>query len=124
MMNESVISGWGYKMGVRLHEESPDNSYISVMLETGVIGFACMALFVSAVLVRLVGLYLVGDPYAVVLMATCFGQLANCLTSDIYTFWITMPVVFLLLGLVVQPRHQVVSSTIENKAQDLNEVSQ
>lgn len=115
MMNESVISGWGYKMGVRLHEESPDNSYISVMLETGIFGFACMALFVSAVLVRLVGLYLVGDPYAVVLIATCFGQLANCLTSDIYTFWITMPVVFLLLGLVVQNRPQGVASPTDAK---------
>lgn len=118
MMNHSVISGWGYKMGVRLHEESPDNSYISVMLETGICGFACMALFVSAVLVRLVGLYLVGDPYAVVLIATCFGQLANCLTSDIYTFWITMPVVFLLLGLVLQPRRQVVSSLRHVEAKD------
>ena len=110
MMNDSIVSGWGYKMGVRLHEESPDNSYISVMLETGIVGFTCMALFVCAVLVRLVGLYLVGDPYAAVLIATCLGQLANCLTSDIYTFWITMPVVFLLLGLVLQPRGPVVSS--------------
>ena len=118
MMNHSVLSGWGYKMGVRLHEESPDNSYISVMLETGVFGFACMALFVCAVLARLVGLYLVGDPYAVVLIATCFGQLANCLTSDIYTFWITMPVVFLLLGLVTQPRAPVLSSLVDDQKRD------
>lgn len=110
MMNDSVVSGWGYKMGVRLHEESPDNSYISVMLETGVFGFAGMMLFVCAVLFRLIGLYLTGDPYAVVMIATCLGQLANCLTSDIYTFWITMPVVFLLLGLVVQPRRALENS--------------
>ena len=116
MMNHSVLSGWGYKMGVRLHEESPDNSYISVMLETGIFGFACMALFVCAVLVRLVGLYLVDDPYAVVLIATCFGQLANCLTSDIYTFWITMPVVFLLLGLVLQPRGLSVPRNRDSKS--------
>lgn len=102
MMNEKAITGWGYKMGVRLHEESPDNSYISVMLETGVFGFLCMSMFVMASFYRLFCRYFAGDPYAIVLIPVCAGQLANCMTSDIYTFWITMPVVFMLLGLVTQ----------------------
>ena len=107
MMSDSILLGAGYKMGVRMHEESPDNSYLSVMLETGVIGFACMSLFVVSVLYRLILLYFAGDPYAVVMIPVCCGQLANCLTSDIYTFWITMPIVFLLLGLCTQPRTQL-----------------
>ena len=49
MMNEKVLTGWGYKMGVRLHEESPDNSYLSVMLETGAFGFLCMSVFVLSI---------------------------------------------------------------------------
>lgn len=102
MMNEKAITGWGYKMGVRLHEESPDNSYISVMLETGVFGFLCMSMFVMAGFYRLFCRYYARDPYAIVLIPVCAGQLANCMTSDIYTFWITMPVVFMLLGLVTQ----------------------
>lgn len=102
MMDEKVVTGWGYKMGVRLHEESPDNSYISVMLETGVFGFLCMSMFVMANFYRLFCRYYAHDPYAIILIPVCAGQLANCMTSDIYTFWITMPVVFLLLGLVTQ----------------------
>lgn len=104
MMSESILLGAGYKMGVRMHEESPDNSYLSVMLETGFIGFFCMSLFVVSVFYRLICLYFAGDPFAVVMIPVCCGQLANCMTSDIYTFWITMPIVFLLLGLTTQPR--------------------
>jgi O-antigen ligase len=102
MMNEKILTGWGYKMGVRLHEESPDNSYLSVLLETGVLGFVCMSMFVVGVFYRLINRYFAGDPFACVLIPVCVGQLANCLTSDIYTFWITMPVVFMLLGFVTQ----------------------
>ena len=102
MMNEKAITGWGYKMGVRLHEESPDNSYISVMLETGAFGFLCMSMFVLTVLYQLGCRYYASDPYALVMIPVCCGQLANCFTSDIYTFWITQPVVFMLLGLVIQ----------------------
>lgn len=104
MMNEKTLFGWGYKMGVRLHEESPDNSYLSVMLETGAIGFTCMSFFVFGVFYRLGNLYFAGDPYSLVLIPACVGQLFNCMTSDIYTFWITMPVVFMLLGLVTQKK--------------------
>ena len=95
MMNAKTLFGWGYKMGVRLHEESPDNSYLSVMLETGAIGFTCMTFFVVGVFYRLINLYFAGDPYAIVMAPACIGQLFNCMTSDIYTFWITMPVVFM-----------------------------
>jgi len=102
MMNEKILTGWGYKMGVRLHEESPDNSYLSVLLETGALGFVCMSLFVVGVFYRLINRYFAGDPFACVMIPVCVGQLANCLTSDIYTFWITMPVVFMLLGFVTQ----------------------
>lgn len=102
MMNEKAITGWGYKMGVRLHEESPDNSYLSVMLETGAFGFLCMSMFVVTVLYQLSCRYFAGDPYALIMIPVCCGQLANCFTSDIYTFWITQPVVFMLLGLVIQ----------------------
>ena len=102
MMNQKLLTGWGYKMGVRLHEESPDNSYMSVMLETGAFGFCCMALFVVGVLTALLKLYLAHDPFALILLPAAIGQLANCMTSDIYTFWITMPVIFMLLGLVTQ----------------------
>ena len=102
MMSRSWLLGSGYKTGVRMHEDSPDNSYLSVMLETGVLGFTCMSLFVVSVLYRLVTLYLAGDKYAAVMIPVCVGQLAHCLTSDIYTFWITMPVVYLLLGFVIQ----------------------
>jgi len=100
-MDEKVATGWGYKMGVRLHEESPDNSYLSVMLETGALGFASMSLFVVSVLMLLVHRFWAGNRMALVMIGVCLGQLVNCMTSDIYTFWITMPVVFMLLGLVV-----------------------
>ncbi len=102
MMNEKAVTGWGYKMGVRIHEESPDNSYLSVMLETGAFGFVCMALFVGGVLYHLFRGYISNDNFAIILLAMCVGQLINCMTSDIYTFWITMPVVFMLLGIVSQ----------------------
>ena len=102
MMSDHWLLGSGYKTGVRMHEESPDNSYLSVMLETGVVGFTFMGLFVISVLYRLVTLYIVSDKYAAVMIPVCIGQLTHCLTSDIYTFWITMPVVYLLLGLVIQ----------------------
>ncbi len=108
MVNEKIITGWGYKMGVRIHEESPDNSYLSVMLETGILGFAAMALFVVSVLALLARRCLAGNRLALVLIGVCAGQLVNCMTSDIYTFWITMPVVFLLLGLVVQTSSRII----------------
>lgn len=102
MMNEKALTGWGYKMGVRLHEESPDNSYLSVMLETGAFGFLCMSMFVLTIFYQLICRYFASDPYALIMIPVCCGQLANCFTSDIYTFWITQPVVFMLLGLVTQ----------------------
>ncbi|MDH3716483.1 MAG: O-antigen ligase family protein [Planctomycetota bacterium] len=102
MMSKNWLLGTGYKTGVRMHEASPDNSYLSVMLETGVLGFTCLSVFVVSVLCRLVTLYLAGDPYAAVMIPVCVGQLTHGLTSDIYTFWITMPVVYLLLGFVIQ----------------------
>ena len=98
MMSDSWLLGTGYKTGVRMHEESPDNSYLSVMLETGVVGFTCMSLFVISVFYRLIGLYFGGDQFAIVLIPMCVGQLTHCLTSDVYTFWITMPVVYMFLG--------------------------
>lgn len=101
MMSESWLIGTGYKTGVRMHEESPDNSYLSVMLETGIVGFTCMSLFVVSVMYRLITLYLSGDEFAAMMIPVCIGQMTHCMTSDIYTFWITMPVVYLLLGLIV-----------------------
>ena len=101
MMSETWLLGTGYKTGVRMHEESPDNSYLSVMLETGIVGFTCMGLFVIGVLYRLGVLYLAGDKFAAVMIPVCAGQLTHCLTSDVYTFWITMPIVYLLLGCVI-----------------------
>lgn len=102
MMSDHWLLGTGYKTGVRMHEESPDNSYLSVMLETGVVGFFCMAMFVTSILYRLLVLYRCGDRFAAVMLAVCVGQLTHCLTSDVYTFWLTMPVVYLFLGLVIQ----------------------
>ncbi|MEM9410174.1 MAG: O-antigen ligase family protein, partial [Planctomycetota bacterium] len=102
MMNQKALVGWGYKMGVRLHEESPDNSYLSVLLETGAFGFICMAMFVLSNLFILGRGCFSDEPYVCVMIPVVVGQLFNCMTSDIYTFWITMPVVFMLLGIVIQ----------------------
>ena len=102
MMNEKALTGWGYKMGVRLHEESPDNSYLSVLLETGAFGFIGMSMFIVSCLFILGQGYFAKDPYCCVMIPVLSGQLVNCMTSDIYTFWITMPVVFMLLGIVTQ----------------------
>ena len=102
MISHSVWLGTGYKTGVLLHEESPDNSYLSVMLETGLFGFLCMGMFVLSVLYRSILLYFQGLPHAVILIPLCAGQLINCATSDIYTFWVTMPVVYLIIGFVLQ----------------------
>jgi hypothetical protein len=104
MIAESCVIGTGYKTGVRMHEESPDNSVLSVFLETGVIGLMCMSLFVIGTLHRLVTLYCVGDKFATMMLIVSGGQLINCATSDIYTFWITMPVVYMLLGLALEFR--------------------
>ncbi|MEM7312405.1 MAG: O-antigen ligase family protein [Planctomycetota bacterium] len=102
MISKSWLLGTGYKTGVRMHEESPDNSYLSVMLETGGIGFTCMSLFVISLLYRLMVLYAAGDAYATLMLPACVGQLTHCLTSDVYTFWLTMPIVYLLLGMIIQ----------------------
>ena len=110
MIAESPIIGTGYKTGVRMHEESPDNSFLSVFLETGVLGLTCMSLFVIGTLHRLLTLYCAGDNLATIMLVVCGGQLINCATSDIYTFWITMPVVYMLLGLAIEfrPREETV----------------
>ena len=60
-----------------------------------------MSLFVISVLYRLISLYRVGDRFAIMCIAMCVGQLTHCLTSDVYTFWITMPVVYMLLGFAI-----------------------
>ena len=104
MMSDSWLFGTGYKSGVQLHEQSPDNSYLSLMLETGVLGFLCMSLFTISIFHRLGVLYLSNDRYAAIMLPVCVGQLVHGLTSDVYTFWISMPVVYLLLGFVIQRR--------------------
>lgn len=107
MISESPWIGSGYKTGVRLHAESPDNSYLSVFLETGLIGLLCMTLFVVGTLHRLITLYVAGDDVATIMLPICAGQMINCATSDIYTFWITMPVVYMMLGFALQYRGQL-----------------
>lgn len=101
--------GAGYKTGyLKFHARAPDNSAISILYETGLLGLIAAVGFVLAVVIPLGVRGARGDPFARLLAAAWIGQLAHGLTADIYTFWQGMPVMYLLTGLALaQPAEPV-----------------
>ncbi len=98
-----VVLGCGYKNSPSLIPgRVPDNSVLSALLETGVLGLASLAAFSLILMVSLGKQGLTGNRYALLLVGVWCGQLLQALLGDTYTLWLSMPVLYLITGLVLQ----------------------
>jgi O-Antigen ligase len=101
--SEYFMLGSGYKTAATLLPgQHSDNAVLSIFLETGVPGLVCMTLFVVSMMWELFRRHLAGERTATVMIAAWIGQLITVPVVDIFTIWITMPVMYLLTGLVLQ----------------------
>jgi len=83
-----------------------DNMYLSVLVETGVLGLAAMLVLNLAVL-RTALLASRNSDWAVSVVGTCVfcfwvGQLFQMLSVDVLTFWRVLPLYMALLGMAAQ----------------------
>ncbi|QDS95147.1 O-Antigen ligase [Roseimaritima multifibrata] len=103
LANKHILLGCGYKNSPSLIPgRVPDNSILSVLLETGTVGLSLMVAFVGSLLLVLFHCGRKGNPYAVLLTGVWCGQAMQALLGDTYTLWLSMPVLYLVTGLVIQ----------------------
>lgn len=95
--------GCGYKQSPRMIPgRFADNSVLSTYLETGMLGLGMMLAFAMVVLVLLIKSGSQGNPYGTTMAAVWVGQLGQALLGDTYTLWLSMPVLYLITGIVLQ----------------------
>jgi O-antigen ligase len=95
--------GCGYKTATKLvHNRTPDNSVLSALLETGILGLLALCSFAILTTLTLWKRGLEGEPYAQALSAVWMGQVAQALTNDTHTLLLGIPVLYLVTGLVMQ----------------------
>lgn len=91
-----------------------DNMYLTVLVETGVLGFLAMVGLLVAILAAAFRVSRSGDETAsfVGTWIFCFwmGQLAQMLSVDVLTFWRVLPIYMALLGMAV---HRAGASRLE-----------
>ncbi len=83
-----------------------DNMYLSILVETGVVGLLAMVLFSAAILSTSFRAMRSSSPAASFLGAWIFcfwiGQLFQMLSVDVLTYWRVLPLYFAVLGLAVR----------------------
>ncbi len=95
--------GCGYKTATRLMPgHTPDNSVLSALLETGILGLIAIASFGLLTTFSLWNRAAQGNAYAQVLGSVWCGQLVQALTNDTHTLLLGVPVLYLITGLVLQ----------------------
>jgi hypothetical protein len=131
--------GCGYKTSTMLIPgRFPDNSALSILLETGILGLTAYGTFVLLIMVALRHRSnqeghrsnqeghrsnqeghrsIQKDRFAQAMFAVWCGQVIQGFTSDTYTLWLTMPVLYLFTGLVL---HRARSSEL-NPSSELSE---
>lgn len=98
-----LLLGCGYKNSPSLIPgRVPDNSVLSTYLETGIIGLFAVTAFTLTLIFALVRQGRLGNPYATLFAAVWCGQAAQALLGDTYTLWLSMPVLYLTTGMVLQ----------------------
>jgi O-antigen ligase len=105
---ENPLTGIGYKALILERGIPPDNNYLSVLVETGLIGLALFLVFLGGTFIALFFAYLRGNPFAWTLLLVWSAQAAMALAIDVITFWGTIPGLLVLTGVVLQVRPPVV----------------
>jgi O-antigen ligase len=85
---------------------APDNMYLSLLVETGVLGLAAMLLMSAAILRDSLRAARSGDTRASFFGASVFcfwtGQMVQMLSGDLLTYWRVLPVYFWALAIAVR----------------------
>jgi O-antigen ligase len=106
----AALLGVGYKVlpysSVTGHPLIVDNTYLSLLAETGVLGLAALALFNFAILRAAWRAVRAADPrrsfYGAWIFSFWIGQLFQMLSGDLLTYWRVLPVYFWVLALAVR----------------------
>jgi len=103
--SEHPFLGMGYKTAQFLIPgHLADNALLGIALESGLFGLIAILIALGSMLYGLVARHRMGNRYATLLLAIWVGQLLHGLTADTFTLWCTMPMLFLVTGLVLQMR--------------------
>jgi hypothetical protein len=96
---QQSYTGIGYKTLKSEATFPADNNFLAALVETGPMGFAALGAFFVTVISGLIAASRRYPP-AAFLVAVWIGQLAQALTSDVMTFWGTMPALLAITGSV------------------------
>jgi O-antigen ligase len=98
---ENPLTGIGYKALWIQRKLPPDNSYLGTLVETGMLGAVTMLSFLILVTRGLLSAGRQAEE-ASLFMALWVGLLVHAFFADVFTFWGTMPSVFVLIGTALQ----------------------
>jgi len=111
---EHTVLGCGYKNSPSLIPgRVPDNSVLSTLLETGAMGLLMLVSFTLALLYALFRQGLAGNRYALMMAGVWVGQAMQSVLGDTYTLWLSMPVLYLMTGLILQLNPSDFSDDVE-----------
>lgn len=99
---DNPLTGIGYKGIIFALKLPPDNDYLSLLVETGIIGFLSFSLF-NLILIALLFKRAVrlNDNHAKIGISILIGLLASALTADVFTYWNIIPIIYIYIGLIV-----------------------
>ncbi|HWB86666.1 MAG TPA: O-antigen ligase family protein [Bryobacteraceae bacterium] len=111
---QNLLLGIGYKTlpytNITGNPIVADNMYLSMLVETGLVGLAALLLFHAAVLRTGLRAARSSNPRAVFfgLWIFCFwvGQILQMFSGDLLTYWRVLPVYFWVLGMAERTSHE------------------
>jgi O-antigen ligase len=105
LLEKNPVTGLGYKSLIFQYKIAPDNNFLSIFAETGVLGLFFFLGFIFLCLKRLHRIVLNSEETAVLAArAFIFWQvvLIIAFTADVFTYWGIIPVLMLLTGALFQ----------------------
>jgi len=93
---ENPLTGIGYKALSLERGVPPDNQYLSLLVETGVLGLGTYLVFAGALVWTAMTMYVRGNALGWALLVIWAGQFAIGLTIDTLTFWGAMPPILII----------------------------
>ncbi|EGO4965446.1 O-antigen ligase family protein, partial [Escherichia coli] len=92
LISENPIFGVGYRLTTEKYNLIPDNMFLSLLVETGIIGFILYFSFLTCLLIYVIKYNRDKFPLLVAYIFSGFF-------IDISTFWVSVPVLFFVLAI-------------------------
>ncbi|MGP8244305.1 MAG: O-antigen ligase family protein [Bryobacteraceae bacterium] len=101
LWTQNPFIGIGYRTASAVYGTSPDNMFLSSLVETGVPGFALLVFFYAWVVKRSVATARISARVGSALLAIWVGQIIHGVTGDTWTYFgASSPVLLITLGIM------------------------